>query len=98
MWQSIYEQSTDRDIRHNAELHLACLLVDDEVPKLQSVIDQYRLRFGHNPASWRDLVQVGWLGGLPLDPTGAPYILNDDGRVVVSDLKKLPFVHAGRPS
>jgi hypothetical protein len=98
MWQSIYEQSTDKDVKRNAELHLACLLVDEEVPKLQSLVDQFRQRFGRNPASWRELAYSGTIPGVPLDPTGQPYVLREDGRVVVIDVKKLPFIHQGKPS
>ena len=96
MWQNIYNESTDKNLKQNAELHLACLAVDKAVPQIESVIADYRNLFGHNPASWKDLVAVGALRGVPIDPMGEPYILRSDGRVVVSDPKKLPFIHAGR--
>ncbi|HWC18162.1 MAG TPA: hypothetical protein VG498_14165 [Terriglobales bacterium] len=98
MWQSIYDEYTDKDLKRNAELHLACLVVDEEVPKLESIVSEFRRRFGRNPSSWRELIYAGALRGVPLDPTGQPYILQPDGHVVVSDLKKLPFIHQGKPS
>jgi len=98
MWQSIYEESTDKDIKRNAQLHLACLMVDQQIPILESLIDSFHKRFGHNPGSWAELISAGALRIVPRDPTGQPYVLRDDGRVRVSDPKKLPFIRAGQPA
>jgi hypothetical protein len=98
MWQSIYEESSDKSLKQNAELHLACLLVDEEVPQLERVVTEFRRRFGRNPTSWRDLISAGALRSVPRDPTGSPYVLTSDGHVLVSDAKKLPFVNAGKPA
>lgn len=97
MWQNIYNESTDQSLRQNAELHLACLAVDQAVPQLEAILAEYRRRFGRNPASWRDLIAAGGLRSMPHDPTGDTYVLQSDGRVVVADPKKLPFIHAGIP-
>ena len=98
MWQSIYDEYTDKDLKRNAQLHLASLVVDEEVPKLESLVNEFRRRFDRNPSSWRELIYAGGLAGVPLDPTGQPYVLRPDGHVVVSDMKKLPFIHQGKPS
>ena len=98
MWQSLYDQSTDKDLKRNAELHLACLVVDQEIPKLQSLVDEFQKRFGRTPSSWNEFIRLGALRGVPLDPLGEPYVLQSDGRVVVADFKKLPFIHEGKPS
>jgi hypothetical protein len=97
MWQSLYNESNDKDIRRNAELHLACLLVDRQVPILESSVDSFRKRFGRNPNSWTEMISTGVLRMVPRDPTGQPYLLRD-GRVVVSDPKKLPFIREGKPA
>jgi hypothetical protein len=97
MWQSIYQESTDKDIKRNAELHLASLVVDQEVPRLQLAVEEFRKRFGRYPSSWRELISVGAVRGIPRDPTGNAYMLTIDGRVVVSDPTKLPFIHQGKP-
>jgi hypothetical protein len=98
MWQSLYEQTNDKDLKRAAELHLACLVVDEEIPKLQNLVETFRARFGEAPASWTELIRAGALRGVPLDPLGQPYVLQRDGRVVVSDPKKLPFIHQGKPA
>ena len=98
MWESIYEQSDDQDLKKNAELHLACLVIDEEVPKLQQIVSEFQKRLGRTPNSWRELVSVGALRGIPLDPAGNPYILSSSGRVLVSDPKRFPFIHEGKPA
>lgn len=97
MWQNIYNETTDTNLRQNAELHLACLVVDEEVPQLESVVSEFRKRSGRTPSSLRELVVAGFLKGIPNDPTGAPYMLRNDGHVVVADWKKLPFIQKGKP-
>lgn len=98
MWQSIYSESQDKDIKNNAMLHLDSFAVDEQVPQLERVISEFRSRFGRNPGSWRELVNVGAFPGIPLDPSGNPYVLRADGRVVVSNPKRFPFIHKGKPS
>jgi tetratricopeptide (TPR) repeat protein len=98
MWQSIYQESSDKSLKQNAELHLACLLVDQEVPELEKLVAEFSRRFGRKPTSWRDLIATGALRSVPLDPTGRPYVLTADGHVVVADANKLPFINAGKPA
>ena len=97
MWQSIYDESQDKDIKNNAILHLDSFTVDEQVPQLERLISHFRERFGRIPTSWRELVSVGALPGIPLDPSGKPYVLRVDGHVVVSNPKRFPFIHEGKP-
>jgi hypothetical protein len=97
MWQNIYNESSDRNLKQNAELHLMCLVVDQEVPQLESRVSEFRNRTGHTPASWRELIASGLLRTIPRDPTGADYVLRSDGHVVVADWKRLPFIEKGKP-
>ena len=98
MWQSIYDESNDKQVKNNAQLHLDSLRVDVEVPKLEALVSEFHTRFGRNPSSWRELISAGALRGIPLDPAGNPYLLESDGRVVVSNAKRFPFIHEGKPS
>jgi len=97
MWQNIYNESTDESLKQNAELHLACLAVDEEIPKLESVLSEFHQYTGRNPSAWSDLISAGLLHAIPRDPTGAPYVLRGNGHVVVADMKKLPFIQKGKP-
>ena len=92
LWQNIYDESTDKSLKQNAALHLACLVVDEEVSKLDSVVAEFRHRFGRNPTSWRELIAAGALRSVPLDPMGEPYVLRSNGQVTVADEKKFPFL------
>ena len=93
LWQNIYDESTDKSLKQNAELHLACLAADQEIAQLEGVVSEFRKRFGRNPTSWRELISTGALRSLPLDPMGEPYLLHTDGHVTVADEKKFPFLH-----
>ena len=96
LWQNIYNESTDKSLKQNAAVHLACLAADQEISQLDKVIAEFRGRFGRNPTSWRELISVGALRSVPLDPMGELYVLHSDGRVTVADEKKFPFLHSGK--
>ena len=97
MWQNIYNESTDKSLKKNAELHLACLAVDQDIPILESIVATFREARERNPLSWNELVSSGLLRSVPRDPTGAPYVIASDGHIVVADWKKLPFITKGKP-
>jgi len=96
LWQNIYDESTDNNLKQNAALHLACLVVDQEIPQLEALVAEFRRRFGRNPASWKELAVAGALKSIPLDPLGEPYVLRSDGSVTVADEKKFPFIRISK--
>jgi hypothetical protein len=83
-------------IRSNAAAHLRAIEVDEEVTRLDRVLDRYRDHVGRAPESFHELVSAGFLTYVPLDPLGQPYRL-ESGRVVVSDPDELPFIEKGLP-
>lgn len=97
LWTMTYETSEDPMLRGNALKHLRALRVDDDVPRLEALIEQYARRAGHLPTSFLDLVQAGYLRGIPVDPLGYPYKLTRDGRVEVQQPDSLPFITKGLP-
>jgi tetratricopeptide (TPR) repeat protein len=92
LWKTIYETTTDKDIKHTAVLHLQSLQAEAEIAELERRTMTYEQRFGKLPESWMDLIRAGLLRGIPEDPTGTPYRLRLDGTVQVEDPKKLPYV------
>jgi hypothetical protein len=96
LWTQIYNSSENPDIRANAAKRLLALRVDEEVERLQSVADRYRRETATLPESFLQLVQAGYLPGVPVDPLGNPYLLVD-GRVQVSRPNSLPFITKGLP-
>jgi hypothetical protein len=84
-------------IRANASAHLRAIQVDEDVIRLERVLDRYREYRGRAPESFQELVSAGFLNSMPLDPLGRPYRLENGGRVVVSDPRELPFIEKGLP-
>jgi tetratricopeptide (TPR) repeat protein len=97
LWITTYESSNDKNIRANAAGHLRALKVDEDVINLEKLVDQYRARNGHVPASFAQLVSAGMLPGTPLDPTGKPYKLTPEGRIEVAHPDDIPFITQGLP-
>ncbi|HZQ92653.1 MAG TPA: hypothetical protein VFA60_12725 [Terriglobales bacterium] len=97
LWGKIYESTEDASIRRNAAQHLRALQVDDDVQRLEKIIDDFRSRFGRPLANWNELVATGFLRRIPTDPLGKPYRLAPDGHVYVQSPQDLPFIKYGRP-
>ena len=88
MWETIRD-TTDVDwLRQDAERKLAQLRALDDIDALQKIVDAEQARTGQGPAGWVALVRAGRLPGMPLDPGGTPYTL-EDGRVGLSNASRL---------
>jgi tetratricopeptide (TPR) repeat protein len=98
MWSATLQTGQDALIRANAAAHLRAIQVDEDVNALEPLIEKYRDRTGHLPATFSDMVSAGLIKGIPLDPMGHPYSLEAGGRVVVSVPEDLPFLDKGVPS
>jgi tetratricopeptide (TPR) repeat protein len=98
MWSATLQTSHDALIRANAAAHLRAIQVDEDVTALEPLVEKYRDRTGHYPSAFSELVSVGLIKTIPLDPWGHPYSLETGGRVVVSAPEDLPFLDKGVPS
>lgn len=88
MWETIRD-TTDIDwLRQDAERKLAQLRALDDIDALQKIVDAEQARTGEAPAGWETLVRARRLPGMPLDPGGTPYAL-EDGRVRLSNASRL---------
>lgn len=97
LWQTTLATSDDAMIKQNAERHLRALIVDETVPQLEHLVEQYRQKTGAFPLSFLQLVEAGYLRRVPVDPVGDPYKVRPDGKVVVQDPEALPFITRGLP-
>lgn len=97
MWSATLQTGQDALIRANAAAHLRAIQVDEDVDALEPLIEKYRDRTGHLPATFSDMVSAGLIKSIPLDPWGHPYSLEADGRVVVTFPEDLPFLDKGVP-
>jgi tetratricopeptide (TPR) repeat protein len=92
LWKTIYDTTTDKDIRENAANHLRSLRAQAEIEELERRTRIYEQRFGKPPESWLEMSRAGLLGGIPADPDGNPYKLRLDGTVEVQDPSKFPYI------
>ena len=97
LWQEMYDHADNETIKRNAFIRLVALRVDDDVTHLEAMADSYKQRTGTYPAGWRELEVMGYLGGIPIDPSGEPYRLLPDGKVVVQHAMRFPFITKGIP-
>jgi hypothetical protein len=81
LWAEIARQAGNEQIRKNAEDHLIALEAAEEISKLEESVALYKSRQGRPARSFQALVAAGYLRALPRDPSGAPYILEPEGRV-----------------
>ena len=98
LWTTTYESAQEQSIRNNAAAHLRALQVDEDVTKLEELVQHYQERTGHPPRSFADLNAAGMLRGTPRDPLEHAYLLMPNGRVRLEDPDSLPFVTKGLPT
>jgi hypothetical protein len=96
LWSRIYESSDDKQIKQNAFLRLVAMQMEDEITAIEQRVAQYEAATKLIPQSWQQLIQAGFLRGVPADPSGQPYLLSQ-GRVQVADPQRFPFLTKGLP-
>ena len=85
MWESIRQSAEIDWQRRDAERRLAQLDALDQVDALHRAVSAFEARAGRRPSSWVEIARAGLLPGVPLDPTGLPYVLDPaTGRIDVS--------------
>jgi hypothetical protein len=98
LWKTIYDTTRDKEIKDTAEKHLISLRVESELDELERRTKAYYDRRGAYPEEWSDLINAGFLRGVPVDPNGVPYQLRLDGTVQVADAKKFIYLERhGKP-
>jgi len=84
MWEAIRASAEIDWLRHDAERHLAQLRALDEIDALQRVVDRVAAQPARPLLSWQTVVRAAGWPGIPADPTGTPYEIDERGRVQVS--------------
>lgn len=97
LWFTTYQSSKEAQIRQNAVEHLLALQVDEDVTRLEQVVEKYRQQNGRLPESIGDLDRAGFIHGTPVDPKDRPYKLMPDGRIEVQNTEGLYFITKGLP-
>ncbi len=97
LWYTTYQSTNQPDIQQNAIQHLVALRVDEDVTRLEEVVEKYRQQTGRSPSSMSDLERAGFIRGTPADPNGKPYKLMPDGRIEVQDPAISLYITKGLP-
>jgi tetratricopeptide (TPR) repeat protein len=97
LWFTTYQTTKEATIKQNAVDHLRALQVDEEVTRLEQLVDKYHEQTGRAPSSMGDLEHAGFIHGTPVDPNDKPYLLTAAGRIEVQDPKSIPFITKGLP-
>jgi len=98
LWTTTLETTKDKQIQKNALEHLRALKVDEDVTALEKIAETFHERTGHWPSNFAQLISSGLLPGVPVDPLGKPYKLEEEGRFEVADPTALPFINKGYPA
>ncbi len=97
LWFTTYQSTKEAGIRQNAVEHLRALQVDEDITRLEKVIEKYRQQNGRSPDSIQDLERAGFIHGTPADPNGNPYKVMPEGRIEVQHPETLYFITKGLP-
>jgi len=79
LWTEIFQSAQDATIRENAKTHLKLLETDDDKEQLDKLLGEYARKNGRGAENIGNLVNVGMLRGLPVDPEGFPYVIGATG-------------------
>ncbi len=79
LWLDVYQTSTNKDMRKNAEDHLRLVQAEMDIREINRTADAYEKGTKRRATRISELVQAGLLTGQPRDPDGFVYVLNDHG-------------------
>jgi len=89
LWTELFESSTDLAIKKNARINLELLRADEDIEHVNEIAKQFAAKMGHLPRSVREMMQIGLIGGEPVDPTGHAYVIGSDGKAHISEKSPL---------
>lgn len=99
LWRELYDTAEVDWMRRTAEYRLAQLRALDDIDALQARVADTARRLGRLPGTWTEVIAAGGVSGVPTDPAGVPYTLDDTGRVGLgagSSLAPLPTFERSR--
>lgn len=95
LWREVLDSADADWLKKQARFRLSQLDAMDQIAILEGVVKLYVQRSGSQPRTWIDLIQAGYLRGIPIDPERHPYQLNPDAGTVTlsqgSPLNPLPL-------
>ena len=79
--ESIIEKETDEMRRSALERRMKDVVMERDLQMLERAVASYREMTGAEPLLLQDLVRTGILSGIPAEPNGGNYILEQGGKV-----------------
>ncbi|MGQ0736279.1 MAG: hypothetical protein ACT4QD_21820 [Acidobacteriota bacterium] len=90
LWLQIHDSADNDLLRNMARLRLLQFDAMEAIDELNVIVWRFAARAGTLPTSWRELVAAGMIKGVPIDPSGTPYVIDPDTESVrVSDASDL---------
>jgi len=80
LWNEIYTSTKDPQMKENAATHLQLLKADADCKAIDALSDDFEKKNSRRPSSIRELVTAGLLRGVPADPMGNAYVLDNTGK------------------
>ena len=98
LWNDVYANASDPQIKENAKAHLQLLRAREDSRQLDLLGGEYEKRFGHRPRRVSELMDAGMLQGIAVDPLGYPYTFDENGKAALVTDNRLAVNHerAGR--
>src|SRR2546429_4471931 len=84
LWNDVYTNTTDPQIKENAKAHLQLLRALEDCKQLDLLGGEYEKRFGHRPRRVSELVEAGMLQGMAVDPLDYPYTFDENGKAALN--------------
>jgi hypothetical protein len=84
LWQDVYQNATDPQVKEAALSHLQLLKVREDCKQLDSLGDIFEKRYGRRPERISQLIETGILRAVPVDPLGYRYEIGEDGKAQLS--------------
>jgi hypothetical protein len=76
LWQEVLKSAEVEWLRTQAQFRLTQLDAMDQIAALDRLLQTYSAKSGARPQSWLELIRAGILAGIPVDPEGHPYQIN----------------------
>jgi hypothetical protein len=76
MWTQIGQNEESEWLKTTSQLRLKQLDALDQIDVLKRILTDFTARTGQPARSWQQLAAAGALRGTPIDPAGAPYVLD----------------------
>lgn len=76
MWRQMAQGSDVDWVRNSAQLRLTQLDALDAIDQLSQRVKRFEADTGRLPQNWSELVAARQLPGVPLDPSGTPFVLD----------------------